>query len=234
MRQIAPDCARSRRIPQHLTPTCYATSAPSSITGGIWVFDENWRQNGGVPIPAAEFNFCIGCALCFLGVYLIAMRPADRDASERAAAERAADIPGQAEGRSTDMEIMYRRRTSDVIAGPPPQMVAAAALPDDGEAANLGGAGSRSSRASWLGAELGAVDQQTQPPLALLDRLLSVPTDLRGSISVVTGVGTLQHLHSAFKSWRSESSAAPAVRRSTSASMLYESSLLSPEQRRSI
>ena len=60
----------------------------AAITAGtVWVFNEAWRPYSWLtPVPRQEYLFFAGCLVAFIGVYLIAVKPAPPAAEPLAAA----------------------------------------------------------------------------------------------------------------------------------------------------
>lgn len=159
-----------------------------------------------MPIPSTEYYFFLSCCLCFLGVYFIAgcRRATDMPVTALSTTQRTSaftddDAESSAHGGTTPCRsgAADRRGGSHADAAGAPTLARASTerSPSRFRSGSASGAAHpRSASATAVGA--------TSTSFA------NEPADLRGSISVVTGVGTLQHLHSAYHSWRGSYSGA--------------------------
>lgn len=182
-----------------VVPTYYVTFTLSSIAGGMWVFNESFRSTWITPVPKQEYFFFLGSFLCFGGVVCIAAKPA------------ADKLPAGARGTGT------RNRTDNSQEEDHPGGAGGGA-DDDARVVPLRRAATFGGRSAEVRASLtrtlSAVAASFTAPS---DGLGSGPlppvgeVDLRGSVNVVTGVGTMQQLHHALSSWSASSATATAA-----------------------
>ena len=161
-----------------VVPTYYLTFTLSSIAGGVWVFSEAWRPYSWLtPVPKQEYLFFAGCLVAFLGVYFIAVKPKEKPA----AALLSANVSEDGQQPSISRVNTWRESTSELLSN----VISALSPAEERSPSPLPGVAGRSPWQEPIGPE----------PLAT--------ADLRGSVNVVTGVGTLQHLYCAFGTRRS-------------------------------
>ena len=189
-----------------VVPTYYVTFTLCSISGGIWVFDEAWRQSWFAPLPQKEWLFFLGVLLCVIGVAMVAIKPAvTKPTTEPTPAEQTAPAPARTltlDGAQEEYPGVDARTELPAARSHAPSLSRAATFHGIGKALSL--------RLSAVAASFSAGSAAS----AEQDR-----SDLRGSVNVVTGVGTMQHLHRAFSSWNGPpsrpGSSAPSSRRRT-------------------
>ena len=164
---------------------CCAPNAAKTPLLGL----QAWRPHSWLtPIPEQEYYFFGGCVVSFCGVFLIAAKPryaaTERRGGGTVVGSAATSTPVAAE----DEQLMRREsiaRDSTFSSMTAQLSDALSALASSSAAGLL----HESARSNSVGA------QPDSPPLAT--------ADLRGSVNVVTGVGTMQHLYCAFGSRRS-------------------------------
>ena len=123
-------------------------------------------------MPKQEYLFFAGCLVAFIGVYFIAVKPK----ATPPAPLLSANVSEDGQPVSISRVNTWRESTSELLSN----VISALSPAEDQSPSPLPGAAGRSPWQEPIGPE----------PLAT--------ADLRGSVNVVTGVGTLQHLYCAF------------------------------------